>query len=164
MKCGPFICRCDESAELPIRKKFQLFLRQRQAFVHARNANARAIAQRDWYRTRVRASRMVRVARVVSRDARATTRATRVRDARCVSTLDDGVYDCVVTDVMRDDDDVVVIELAIASGVAKGNTIRLRSAMQNEPLDWLGLPGTLRVVDKFSLGSFVGDSHYRWAQ
>ncbi|MEY2424868.1 MAG: hypothetical protein QOI61_440 [Actinomycetota bacterium] len=90
---------------------------------------------------------MVRVARVVSRDARATTRATRVRDARCVSTLDDGVYDCVVTDVMRDDDDVVVIELAIASGVAKGNTIRLRSAMENEPLDWLGLPGTLRVVD-----------------
>ena len=48
---------------------------------------------------------------------------------------------------MRDDDDVVVIELAIAAGVAKGNTIRLRSAMKEEPLDWLGVPGTLRVVD-----------------
>lgn len=64
-----------------------------------------------------------------------------------MSSLDDGVYDCVVTDVMRDDDDVVVIELAIASGVAKGNTIHLRSGMQDEPLDWLGVPGTLRVVD-----------------
>jgi hypothetical protein len=64
-----------------------------------------------------------------------------------VSTLDDGEYDCVVTDVARDDDGVVVVELAIASGIAKGNTIRLRSVMEQEPLDWLGLPGTLRVTD-----------------
>ena len=64
-----------------------------------------------------------------------------------MSTLDDGEYDCVVTDVMRGDDGVVVIELAIASGAAKGNTIHLRSAMPDEPLDWLGIPGTLRVVD-----------------
>jgi hypothetical protein len=70
-----------------------------------------------------------------------------VRDARHVSTLDDGEYDCVVTDVTRDDDDVVVIELAIASGAAKGDTVRLRSALADEPLDWLGVPGTLRVVD-----------------
>ena len=132
---------------MPRHKKFQLFLRQRQAFVHARDANARAITHRDVYSTRVRAQWMVRATRVISRDARATTRVLRVRDARRVSTLDDGEYDCVVTDVMRDDDDVVVIELAIASGVAKGNTIRLRSAMQDEPLDWLGVPGTLLVVD-----------------
>ncbi|HUR77589.1 MAG TPA: hypothetical protein VMZ22_06565 [Acidimicrobiales bacterium] len=64
-----------------------------------------------------------------------------------MSTLDDGVYDCVVTDVMRDEDDVVAIELAIASGPAKGNAIRLRSAMQDEPPDWLGRPGTLHVVN-----------------
>ena len=64
-----------------------------------------------------------------------------------MATLDDGDYDCVVTDVARDDDDVVVIELAIATGAAKGNTVRLRSAMQDEPLEWLGLPGTLHVID-----------------
>jgi hypothetical protein len=82
-----------------------------------------------------------------SRDTRAATRVSRMRETRRVSSLDDGKYDCVVVDVMRDDDDVVVIELTIASGVAKGNTIRLRSAMQDEPLDWLGVPGTLHVVD-----------------
>ncbi len=64
-----------------------------------------------------------------------------------MTSLDDGDYDCIVTDVTRDEDDVVVIELAIATGVAKGNTVRLRSAMQDEPLDWLGVPGTLHVVD-----------------
>ena len=64
-----------------------------------------------------------------------------------MSLLDDGDYDCVVTDVTRDEDDVVVIELAIASGNAKGHTIALRSALQAEPLDWLGLPGTLKVVN-----------------
>ena len=61
--------------------------------------------------------------------------------------LDDGNYDCVVVDVTRDEDDVVVVELAIATGALKGQTIRLRSAMQHEPLDWLGLPGMLHVVD-----------------
>ena len=64
-----------------------------------------------------------------------------------MSLLDDGDYDCVVTDVTRDEDDVVVIELAIATGASKGHTIRLRSAMQDEPLDWLGLPGMLHVVE-----------------
>jgi hypothetical protein len=63
-----------------------------------------------------------------------------------MSMLDDGDYDCVVVDVARDEDDVVVIDLAIASGASKGHTVRLRSAMQDEPLDWLGLPGTLHVV------------------
>jgi hypothetical protein len=70
-----------------------------------------------------------------------------MRDAHRVSTLDDGDYDCVVVDVTRDEDDVVVIELAIATGASKGRTIRLRSAMQDEPLDWLGLPGMLHVVE-----------------
>jgi hypothetical protein len=64
-----------------------------------------------------------------------------------MSTLDDGDYDCVVVDVSRDEDDVVVVELAIASGAFKGHTVALRSAMQDEPLDWLGAPGTLHVVD-----------------
>ena len=63
-----------------------------------------------------------------------------------MSMLDDGDYECVVVDVARDEDDVVVIELAIASGASKGSTVRLRGAMQHEPLDWLGLPGTLHVV------------------
>lgn len=64
-----------------------------------------------------------------------------------MSTLDDGEYDCVVTDVARDEDDVVVIDIAIASGAAKGSVVQLRSAMKDEPLDWLGLPGRLKVVD-----------------
>jgi hypothetical protein len=64
-----------------------------------------------------------------------------------MSSLDDGTYDVVVTDVHVDDDDTVVIELAISAGPAKGNTISLRSAMSDEPIEWLGLPGTLRVVD-----------------
>ncbi|MEY2419134.1 MAG: hypothetical protein QOG90_1814 [Actinomycetota bacterium] len=63
-----------------------------------------------------------------------------------MSLLDDGDYDCVVVDVTRDEDDVVVIELAIATGASKGQTIRLRGAMKDEPLEWLGLPGTLQVV------------------
>jgi hypothetical protein len=71
--------------------------------------------------------------------------------------LDDGDYDCVVTDVTRDEDDVVVIELAIATGAAKGHTIRLRSAMQDEPLEWLGVPGTLRIVE--GVPRFRLDSH-----
>ena len=71
----------------------------------------------------------------------------RARHTDHMSLLDDGDYDCIVTDVSRDEDDVVVIELAIASGVAKGHTVHLRSAMQDEPLEWLGVPGTLRVVD-----------------
>ena len=73
-----------------------------------------------------------------------------------MSTLDDGDYDCVVVDVARDNDDVVVIELAIAVGASKGHTVRLRSAMRDEPLEWLGLPGTLHVADgvpKFRLES-----------
>jgi hypothetical protein len=74
-------------------------------------------------------------------------RVNATRDARRVSTLDDGDYDCVVVDVSRDEDDVVVIELAIASGQHKGDTVALRSAMQHEPLDWLGVPGTLHVVN-----------------
>lgn len=81
--------------------------------------------------------------------ARINTRSssTRACDARRVTALDDGEYDCVVTDVARDEDGVVVIDLAIATGAQKGNVIRLRSAMNDEPIHWLGLPGTLRVVD-----------------
>lgn len=69
-----------------------------------------------------------------------------MRDARRVFPLDDGEYDCVVTDVLRDDDGVAV-ELAISSGDAKGHVVRLRVAMNDEPLHWLGLPGQLRVTD-----------------
>jgi len=70
-----------------------------------------------------------------------------MRDTRDVMPLEDGEYDCVVTDVARDEDGVVVIDIAIASGVAKGNVVRLRSSMTDEPVDWLGLPGRLKVVD-----------------
>jgi hypothetical protein len=65
----------------------------------------------------------------------------------CVMPLSDGEYDVVVTDAVRDDDGVVTIELAIASGEHRGDVIRLSSAMTRDPIDWLGLPGTLKVVD-----------------
>lgn len=68
-----------------------------------------------------------------------------MRDASRV--IDDGEYEVVVTDVARDDDGMVVIELAIAIGALKGDVIRLRNAMDEEPLEWLGLPGQLRVED-----------------
>lgn len=61
--------------------------------------------------------------------------------------IDDGEYEVVVTDVTRDEDDLVVIELAIATGAMKGNVVRLRNDMEEEPIDWLGLPGELRVED-----------------
>ena len=60
--------------------------------------------------------------------------------------LDDGEYDCVVVNVERDDD-VVVIELAISAGASKGDVVRLRAPMEREPVEWLGLPAHLRVVD-----------------
>ena len=60
--------------------------------------------------------------------------------------LDDGEYDCVVTDVTRDNDGVA-IELAISSGASKGDVVRLRTAMRDEPVHWLGMPGHLRVTD-----------------
>ena len=69
----------------------------------------------------------------------------RMRDASQV--IDDGEYEVVVTDVSRDDDAMVVIELAIATGALKGDVVRLRNPMDEEPIDWLGLPGQLRVED-----------------
>ncbi len=68
-----------------------------------------------------------------------------MRDASRV--IDDGDYEVVVTDVARDEEDLVVIELAIASGALKGSVVRLRNDMDDEPLDWMGLPGQLRVED-----------------
>ncbi|MDP1792642.1 MAG: hypothetical protein Q8K63_00785, partial [Acidimicrobiales bacterium] len=45
----------------------------------------------------------------------------RMRDASRV--IDDGEYEVVVTDVARDDDGMVVIELAIAIGALKGDVV-----------------------------------------
>ncbi len=69
----------------------------------------------------------------------------RVRDASRV--IDDGEYEVGVTEVALDDDGKVVIDLAIATGEAKGSVVRLRNNMEQEPIDWLGLPGHLRVED-----------------
>ncbi len=73
----------------------------------------------------------------------------RTRDASHV--IEDGEYEVVVTEVAREDDEhgasVVTVELAIASGSAKGTIVYLRNAMEDEPIEWLGLPGHLRVVD-----------------
>lgn len=68
-----------------------------------------------------------------------------MRDASRV--IDDGEYEVVVTDVTRDEEGFVVVELAIATGDAKGSVVRLRNDMDEEPVDWLGLPGHLRVED-----------------
>ena len=68
-----------------------------------------------------------------------------MRDASRV--IDDGDYEVVVTEVARDEEDLVVIELAIAAGALKGSVVRLRNDMEDEPLEWLGMPGQLRVED-----------------
>lgn len=65
--------------------------------------------------------------------------------------LADGTYDVIVVDAdeIESTDDVVAIEVAIASGAHRGDTVRVQARHLHaaEPLDLLGLPGTLVVRD-----------------
>jgi hypothetical protein len=65
--------------------------------------------------------------------------------------LGDGVYDVIVVDAdaIESADESIAIEVAIASGAHRGDTVRVhaRHLHTAEPLDLLGLPGTLVVRD-----------------
>ena len=59
--------------------------------------------------------------------------------------LPDGTYDVLVVDAEQDDD-ALAIEITIVSGAHKGEVIGIRAAgLDVDPIDLLGLPGTLRV-------------------
>jgi hypothetical protein len=69
------------------------------------------------------------------------------RETARVTPLDDGEYDCIVVDVARNSDAVVVVDVAISRGEHKGEVVQLRTTLNDEPLEWLGVPGSLRVVN-----------------
>ena len=61
--------------------------------------------------------------------------------------LDDGSYDALVVDAEATDDGGVRIEMTIVSGPAKGEMVALTArGMAGDPLDMLGVPGTLTVA------------------
>ena len=63
--------------------------------------------------------------------------------------LDDGNYDVLVVgaDPVEGAPDVTSLDLTIVSGEAKGEVVSVRASGLGEPLDLLGIPGTLTVVD-----------------
>lgn len=62
--------------------------------------------------------------------------------------LDDGTYDALVVDAEGADDGSVSIELTIVAGPAKGDVVTiLARGLPGDPLDMLGVPGTLTVTD-----------------
>jgi hypothetical protein len=62
--------------------------------------------------------------------------------------LDDGTYDALVVDAEATDDGGVRIEMTIVAGPAKGEVVALTAhGMPGDPLDLLGIPGTLTVTD-----------------
>jgi hypothetical protein len=66
---------------------------------------------------------------------------------KALGMLEDGTYDAIVVDV-DDSDGAVRVELALASGPNKGEVVAVRGSFgAAEPLDLLGLPATLVVVD-----------------
>lgn len=65
-----------------------------------------------------------------------------------MTALPDGRYDVFVVDAETDDDDTIRLELAVVSGAQKGEVVVIRGARSGrDPLDLLGLPGTLTVAD-----------------
>jgi hypothetical protein len=62
--------------------------------------------------------------------------------------LEDGTYDAIVFDVDEADDGAVVISLTIAAGPHRGEVVELRStSLAGDPIELLGIPATLTVVD-----------------
>jgi hypothetical protein len=61
--------------------------------------------------------------------------------------LDDGTYDALVVDAEARDDGGVTVEVTIVAGPAKGEVVTLVArGMAGDPLDLLGVPGTLTVA------------------
>lgn len=62
--------------------------------------------------------------------------------------LDDGTYDALVVDADEAEGGGVSIELTIIAGPAKGEVVTVVGrGMGGDPLDLLGVPGTLTVTD-----------------
>lgn len=61
--------------------------------------------------------------------------------------LEDGTYDVLVVDVDADDD-AIRLDLTVVAGPHKGEVITLGArGLQRDPLDLLGVPGTVTVAD-----------------
>ncbi len=61
--------------------------------------------------------------------------------------LDDGTYDALVVDANEAEGGGVSIELTIVAGPAKGEVVTLLGhGVRGDPLDLLGVPGTLTVA------------------
>ena len=64
------------------------------------------------------------------------------------ASLADGSYDALVVDATAADDGSVGVELTIVAGEAKGEVVALRAeGLAGDPLDLLGVPATITVVD-----------------
>ena len=62
--------------------------------------------------------------------------------------LADGSYDALVVDATAADDGSIGVELTIVAGEAKGEVVALRAeGLARDPLDLLGVPATITVVD-----------------
>ena len=62
--------------------------------------------------------------------------------------LPDGRYDVLIVDAEEVDDDSMRVELAMVTGEDKGDVFALRGPrLADDPIELLGLPGTLVVVD-----------------
>jgi hypothetical protein len=68
--------------------------------------------------------------------------------------LEDGTYDAMVFDV-DETGAAVVVELTIIMGEHKGHVVEVQSVdWAGDPLDLLGIPATLRVLDGSPTVSF----------
>ena len=62
--------------------------------------------------------------------------------------LPDGTYDVVVVEVEDRGDDRTVLDLLVLSGAHKGEVVNVAATGASyDPVDVLGIPGTLEVTD-----------------
>ncbi|HUP86956.1 MAG TPA: hypothetical protein VM143_14980 [Acidimicrobiales bacterium] len=62
--------------------------------------------------------------------------------------MPDGRYDVFVIDAETIDESTMRVEIAMVSGDDKGNVFAVRGPhLARDPIDLLGLPGTLIVID-----------------
>lgn len=84
------------------------------------------------------------------RDGRRVTRGawSPAQSARLDGVLDDGTYDALVVDATEAEGGAISIELTVIAGPAKGEVVTLLGhGLRADPLDLLGVPGTITVTD-----------------
>jgi hypothetical protein len=84
------------------------------------------------------------------RDERRGTRGawSPAESARLDGVLDDGTYDALVVDATEAEGGAISIELTVVAGPAKGEVVTLLGhGLRADPLDLLGVPGTITVTD-----------------